>query len=84
MLSKLRGKGKAVFVGPAFFDIRGDEQQGASSPVGRRREPPLVWQGETVLPSSEFLRKREGSYIGELSSDPEMMFYWRRRQVLLL
>ena len=34
-----------MFVEPAFFEISGDEQQGARrSPVGRR-EPPLVWQG---------------------------------------
>ena len=33
-----------MFVEPTFFEVSGDEQQGARrSPVGRRGEPPLVW-----------------------------------------
>ena len=36
-------------VEPNFFEISGDEQQGARrSPGGRRREPPLVWEGEML------------------------------------
>ena len=38
-----------MFVEPTFFEMSGDEQQGARrSPVGRRREPPLVWQGKIL------------------------------------
>ena len=38
-----------MFGEPTFSEISGDEQQGARrSPVGRRREPPLVWQGEML------------------------------------
>ena len=41
--SKLGGEGRAIFVELTFLEISGDEQQGARrSPVGRRREPPLV------------------------------------------
>ena len=48
--SKLGGKGRATFVDPTFLEISGNEQQGATrSPVGRRREPLLVWQGEMLL-----------------------------------
>ena len=48
--SKLGEEGKAMFLEPTFFaEIIGDEQKGARrSPVGRRREPPLVWQGEVL------------------------------------
>ena len=47
MLSlKPGGEGRAIFVEPTFLEISGDEQQDARrDPVGRRREPPLVWQG---------------------------------------
>ena len=38
-----------MFVQPTFLEINGDEQQrGRGSPVGRRRDPPLVWQGEML------------------------------------
>ena len=34
---------------PNYFEINRGEQQGARrSPVGKRREPPLVWQGEML------------------------------------
>ena len=53
MLSKKLKKRKkawwgwAVFVEPALLETGGDEQQRARrSPVGRRREPPLVWHGD--------------------------------------
>ena len=50
MLSKkLGGEGRAAFLEPAFTKTSEDEQQGARrSPVGRRREPPQVWQGEML------------------------------------
>ena len=38
-----------MFDEPAVLEASGLEQQGARrSPVGRRREPPLVWQGEML------------------------------------
>ena len=47
--SKLGGEGRAMIVEPTVSEISGDEQQRArKSPVGRRREPPLVWQGEML------------------------------------
>ena len=59
--SKLGGEGRAMFVEPTFFEISGDEQQGARrSPVGRRREPPLVWQGEML-----YCHRRNSSMVEE-------------------
>ena len=48
--SELGGEGWPImFVEPTFFEISGDEQQGARrSLVRRRRKPPLVWQGEML------------------------------------
>ena len=38
-----------MFEEPTFLEISGDEQQGVRrSPVGRTREPPLVWRGEML------------------------------------
>ena len=38
-----------MFVEPTVSEISGDEQQGARrSPVWRRGEPSLVWQGEML------------------------------------
>ena len=38
-----------MFVEPSFLEIRGGEQHGARrSPVRRRREPLLVWQGDML------------------------------------
>ena len=34
---------------PALLETSGDKKQGARrSPEGRRREPPLVWQGQVL------------------------------------
>ena len=71
-----------MLVEPIFLETSGDEQQGARrSPVGRRKEPPLVWQGEMLYRHRRILRwwNKERTLIGELSSDPEMMFLWRHR-----
>ena len=47
--SKLGGEGRAMFVKPNVFEISGDEQQDARKvPVGRRREPSLICQGEML------------------------------------
>ena len=46
---KLGGEERLMFVEPAFLETSGHEQQLARrSPVGRRRDPPLVWQGEML------------------------------------
>ena len=49
-----------MFVEPTFSEISGDEQQDARSPVGRRREPPLVWQGEML-----YRHRRDSSMVEE-------------------
>ena len=51
LLSKLGEEGRAMFgCGANLF---GDQVR--RSPVGRRKEPPLLWQGEVlIVPSSEF------------------------------
>ena len=50
-----------MFVEPTFSEISGDEQQGARrSPVGRRRKPPLVWQGEML-----YRHRRNSSMVEE-------------------
>ena len=59
--SKLGGGGRTIFVEPTFFETSGKEQQGARrSPVGRRREPPLVWQGEML-----YRHRRDSSMVEE-------------------
>ena len=68
----------AIFLEPNCFEISEDEQRGARrSPVGRVKETPLVWQGERDTAIVGIIRwwKGEGSLMGELSSDPEMMVY---------
>ena len=80
--SKLGGEGRAMFVAPTFFEISGDEQQGVKrSPVGRRREPPLVWQGEML-----HCHRRNSSMVEERGKlDRRVVFVprdevlWRRR-----
>ena len=82
-MANLTGRqvGRAVFYEPAFLETSGDEEQDARRcPAGRRREPPLVWQGERAYRyRRDFFDgrrgSREGSLIGELSSDPEMMLW---------
>ena len=79
--SKHGGEGRAVFVEPILLEISGDEQQGARrSLAGRRRKPPLVYQGEMLYRHRRDFRwwKREGSLIVELSLNPDVML-WRRR-----
>ena len=50
-----------MFEEPTFSEISGDEQRGTRrSPVGRRREPPLVWQGE--MP---YCHRRNSSMVEE-------------------
>ena len=48
--------------------------------MGRRRDPPLVWQGEMLYRHGRdsSMVEREGSLIGELSFDPKIML-WRCR-----
>ena len=59
--SKLGGEGRSMFVELTFFDISGDEQQGARrSPVGRKRELSLVWQGEML-----YCHRRNSSMVEE-------------------
>ena len=46
---------------PTFSEISGDKQQGARrSPVGRRREPPPVWQGGML-----YCHRRNSSMVEE-------------------
>ena len=50
-----------MLVEPTVFYISGDEQQSARrSPVGRGREPPLVWQGEML-----YCHRRNSSMVEE-------------------
>ena len=64
------------------LEISGDEQQGARrSPVGSRREPPLVWQGEIL-----YRHRRDSSMVEEGGRlDRRVVFgprddvLWRRR-----
>ena len=59
--SNLGGEGMAMFVEPTVSEISGEDQQGARrSPVGRRREPPLVWQGEML-----YCHRRNSSMVEE-------------------
>ena len=46
---------------PDFSEISGDEQQSARrSPEGRRREPPLAWQGDIL-----YCHRRNSSLVEE-------------------
>ena len=53
--------GWAIFKEPAFLETSGDDHQDARrSSVGRRREPPFVWQGEML-----FRHGRDSSVVAE-------------------
>ena len=73
-----------MFVEPTFFEISGDKQAKRKEESGEEKERAtagMAGRDAVCTAIVGILRwwEREGSLIGELSSDPEMMFLWRRR-----
>ena len=75
MLSlELGGEERATFVELILFEVIGDKKQGTRrSPVGRRREPPLEWQGELL-----YRYRRDSSMMVEEGGQLDRRFVFGR------